>query len=139
MIRRPPRSTRTDTLVPYTTLCRSYRQSAGRGPSRVNATDASGNYVSLVYFGGSSGWVKKLLPLGEARRVSGRLEQYGQELQIVHPDYVLAPEEAADQPEREAIYPLSAGLTAKRMGQIGRAACREREWQNVYIAVIACK
>src|SRR3546814_7987177 len=64
-------------------------------------------YVSLVYFGGSSGWVKKLLPLGEARRVSGRLEQYGQELQIVHPDYVLAPEEAADQPEREAIYPLS--------------------------------
>src|SRR3546814_12654067 len=79
-------------------------------------------YVSLVYFGGSSGWVKKLLPLGEARRVSGRLEQYGQELQIVHPDYVLAPEEAADQPEREAIYPLSAGLTAKRMGQLARAA-----------------
>src|SRR3546814_14743386 len=79
-------------------------------------------YVSLVYFGGSSGWVKKLLPLGEARRVSGRLEQYGQELQIVHPDYVLAPEEAADQPEREAIYPLSEGLTAKRMGQLARAA-----------------
>src|SRR3546814_18381942 len=24
MIRRPPRSTRTDTLFPYTTLCRSY-------------------------------------------------------------------------------------------------------------------
>src|SRR3546814_5654552 len=26
MIRRPPRSTRTDTLFPYTTLCRSHRQ-----------------------------------------------------------------------------------------------------------------
>src|SRR3546814_17864178 len=25
MIRRPPRSTRTDTLFPYTTLCRSFR------------------------------------------------------------------------------------------------------------------
>src|SRR3546814_17322667 len=25
MIRRPPRSTRTDTLLPYTTLCRSWR------------------------------------------------------------------------------------------------------------------
>ncbi|MCM8731324.1 ATP-dependent DNA helicase RecG [Hephaestia sp. GCM10023244] len=99
-----------------------YRVSAGRGPTRVHATDAHGNAVSLVYFGGSSGWVKKLLPLGEARRVSGRLEQYGQELQIVHPDYVLAPEEAADQPEREAIYPLSEGLTAKRMGQLARAA-----------------
>ncbi|RIA46085.1 ATP-dependent DNA helicase RecG [Hephaestia caeni] len=99
-----------------------YRQSAGRGPTRVHATDASGNYMSLVYFGGSSGWVKKLLPLSEPRRVSGRLEQYGQELQIVHPDYVLTPEEAADQPEREAIYPLSEGLTAKRMGQLARAA-----------------
>src|SRR3546814_18311296 len=28
MIRRPPRSTRTDTLVPYTTLCRSGRLSS---------------------------------------------------------------------------------------------------------------
>src|SRR3546814_8424704 len=26
MIRRPPRSTRTDTLFPYTTLCRSWRE-----------------------------------------------------------------------------------------------------------------
>src|SRR3546814_13265268 len=35
MIRRPPRSTRTDTLFPYTTLCRSRRAAAGvpaRGP-----------------------------------------------------------------------------------------------------------
>src|SRR3546814_18697827 len=30
MIRRPPRSTRTDTLFPYTTLFRSSRQEAGR-------------------------------------------------------------------------------------------------------------
>src|SRR3546814_14590384 len=36
MIRRPPRSTRTDTLFPYTTLCRSFRwQSFGGGlPSK---------------------------------------------------------------------------------------------------------
>src|SRR3546814_3334195 len=30
MIRRPPRSTRTDTLFPYTTLCRSQAAAAGR-------------------------------------------------------------------------------------------------------------
>src|SRR3546814_17641466 len=30
MIRRPPRSTRTDTLFPYTTLCRSENQAARR-------------------------------------------------------------------------------------------------------------
>src|SRR3546814_14639719 len=31
MIRRPPRSTRTDTLCPYTTLCRSQRHGQGGG------------------------------------------------------------------------------------------------------------
>src|SRR3546814_8900259 len=36
MIRRPPRSTRTDTLFPYTTLCRSSRLSRGaRWPGRT--------------------------------------------------------------------------------------------------------
>src|SRR3546814_9858862 len=34
MIRRPPRSTRTDTLFPYTTLFRSTRSSATRRPPR---------------------------------------------------------------------------------------------------------
>src|SRR3546814_6731440 len=35
MIRRPPRSTRTDTLFPYTTLFRSIDASCHRGPQRV--------------------------------------------------------------------------------------------------------
>src|SRR3546814_1384769 len=33
MIRRPPRSTRTDTLFPYTTLFRSGRRCCGHGPN----------------------------------------------------------------------------------------------------------
>src|SRR3546814_3542294 len=37
MIRRPPRSTRTDTLFPYTTLFRSERQAAGYAAIRVVA------------------------------------------------------------------------------------------------------
>src|SRR3546814_13043135 len=38
MIRRPPRSTRTDTLLPYTTLFRSHRQIA-RQPDRKGRED----------------------------------------------------------------------------------------------------
>ena len=99
-----------------------YRMSGGRGPTRVHATDRHGNYVSLTYFGGAGGYVKKLLPLGEPRRVSGRLEQYGQELQMVHPE--LEGDEGFR--EREAIYPLSEGITSRRLqalaGQaLGRA------------------
>src|SRR3546814_9758165 len=40
MIRRPPRSTRTDTLFPYTTLFRSY-QAYGRGLDRKIVEEAN--------------------------------------------------------------------------------------------------
>ena len=92
-----------------------YKISRSRGPTRVHATDRHGNYVSLVYFGGSSGYVKKLLPLAEPKRVAGRLDTYGQELQIVHPELSEPDEEVR---EREAIYPLSEGLTSRRMGAL---------------------
>src|SRR3546814_9071072 len=41
MIRRPPRSTRTDTLFPYTTLFRSHSALRGRGFSLGNGHDFS--------------------------------------------------------------------------------------------------
>ncbi|WP_277968267.1 ATP-dependent DNA helicase RecG [Sphingomonas echinoides] len=105
-------------VIVITLTAVSYRSSNGRGPTRVQATDAKGNYVSLVYFGGHPGWAKKLAPLGEPRRVSGKLEHYGQDLQMVHPDYVLPLDEAGEMVEREAIYPLSEGMSSRRMGQL---------------------
>src|SRR3546814_5586363 len=47
MIRRPPRSTRTDTLFPYTTLFRSRERAHDRGdgnvrPARAGSEDAEG-------------------------------------------------------------------------------------------------
>src|SRR3546814_17555371 len=42
MIRRPPRSTRTDTLFPYTTLCRSCRRASEAGDLTRRATPAAG-------------------------------------------------------------------------------------------------
>ncbi|SEM50897.1 ATP-dependent DNA helicase RecG [Sphingomonas gellani] len=99
--------------ISITLTPRDYRQSAGRGPMRVQAADTAGNIASLVFFGGNAGWVKKLLPLGEPRRVSGKLETYGQDLQIIHPD--LSDEEEGFR-EREPIYPLSEGLTSRRLG-----------------------
>jgi ATP-dependent DNA helicase RecG len=101
-----------------------YRQSGGRGPFRVHAADRAGNYVTLTYFN-NPGWAKKQLPIGEPKLVSGRLDRYGQELQIVHPDHVLPPAEAAALPEVEPVYPLSEGLTNNRMGQLaGQALAR---------------
>jgi ATP-dependent DNA helicase RecG len=110
---------------------RDYRQAGGRGPFRVYAGDAGGDYITLTYFN-NPGWAKKQLPLGEPRLVSGKLDRYGQELQMVHPDYVLAPGEDATIPEREPVYPLSEGLTNHRLGDLAGQALARRpalgEW-----------
>ena len=57
-----------------------------RSPMNVHAVDAAGDYISLTYFGSNTGYAKKLLPLGEPRLVSGKLELYGEMRQIVHPE-----------------------------------------------------
>src|SRR5690242_5773361 len=54
--------------IPLTPMNYRFGGSA-RAPARVQAVDTHGNYVSLVFFGGNSGWAKKLLPLGEKRWV----------------------------------------------------------------------
>ncbi|MFM7027347.1 MAG: ATP-dependent DNA helicase RecG [Chakrabartia sp.] len=105
-------------VVTITLTPEDYRASGGRGPFRVWASDAAGNRIALVYFGGNPGWAKKQLPLGEPRIISGKLESYGQDLQMVHPDYVLKVDEADQLPEREPIYPLSDGLTGRRLQQL---------------------
>lgn len=92
-----------------------YRSPAGRGPFRVQAADAAGNICSITYFGRNAGWAKKQLPLGEMRWIAGRLDQYGQLLQIVHPDHVSEAGSAALGQLVEPVYPLSDGLTQGRL------------------------
>ncbi|MEM8694563.1 MAG: ATP-dependent DNA helicase RecG [Pseudomonadota bacterium] len=98
-----------------------YKAGGPRSPLRVQAQDGEGNVVSLVYFN-NPGWARKQLPLGEARAISGRMELYGQELQIVHPDMVVKPDEIDGIPQREPVYALSEGLTNKRIGQLAAQA-----------------
>jgi ATP-dependent DNA helicase RecG len=98
-----------------------YRQGGPRSPFRVHALDRFGRSVTLTYFN-NPGWAKKQLPLKQPKIVSGKLDSYGQELQIVHPDHVLPPEEAGSLPVREPVYSLSEGLTNNRLGQLALQA-----------------
>ena len=105
-------------IVTVTVTPTEYRMAgSARAPAKVTALDAAGNAISLVFFGGSSGWAKKQLPLGERKAVSGKLDRYDQWLQIVHPE-VMTPEEAKALPPREAVYALSEGLTNKRLAAL---------------------
>src|SRR4029078_13731298 len=56
---------------------------SGRGPTRIFASDSDGNAISLIYFN-NPGWAKRQLPMGQKRIVSGKLEAYGDEWQIIH-------------------------------------------------------
>jgi ATP-dependent DNA helicase RecG len=93
---------------------------SGRGPLRVFAADAGGNSISLVYFN-NPGWAKKSLSMGERRTVAGKLEQYGDEWQIIHPE-VIGPGKSDDLPLREPVYPLTEGMTNKRVRELAALA-----------------
>ena len=89
-----------------------------RAPFRIDAYDHDGNHVSIVYFGRAQGIGRKALPIGEERIVIGRLDRYGEMLQIVHPDHVLAANAALFPFERESIYRLTDGLSSARLASL---------------------
>jgi ATP-dependent DNA helicase RecG len=93
---------------------------SGRGPMRVFAADGEGNTVSLIYFN-NPGWAKKQLPMAQTKTVAGKLEAYGEEWQIIHPE-VLPPGAEAELPLREPVYPLTEGIANKRMRELTATA-----------------
>jgi ATP-dependent DNA helicase RecG len=101
---------------------REHRSSNGRGPYRVLAEDAVGNVCALTYFGRASYSAKKDLPSGEKRWVAGRLDQYGQMLQIVHPDHVSPDGGVALGQLCEPVYPASEGLTQGKIAALAQQA-----------------
>ena len=105
-----------------------HRASAGRGPHRVLAEDAIGNVCALVFFGRASYSAKKQLPVGETRWIAGRIDRYGDMLQIVHPDHILERSDASLGRLCEPVYALSEGLTQPRVaGLVEQALARAPE------------
>src|SRR3546814_4674090 len=91
MIRRPPRSTRTDTLLPYTTLVRSASAMRRRGACLASArrggpkTDRPGA-VAQARFTGNVDWhdesaALRRIGLHRLQRQRGRSEEHTSELQ----------------------------------------------------------
>ena len=88
---------------------------------RVNVEDAETSF-QLVYFQARGDYLKRLLPEGARRIVSGKVELFDGVAQMVHPDHVLPLEEQADLPLFEPVYPLTAGVTQKAMWRATRGA-----------------
>jgi ATP-dependent DNA helicase RecG len=101
-----------------------------RVPYKVLVEDLSGAAFELVYFNADPAYLKRLLPVGAKRLVSGKLESYDGWLQMPHPDHVVAIEAAQESgpsslPVHEPLYPLTAGLSNSVLRKaIGEALTR---------------
>jgi len=104
-----------------------------RQPYRVRVRDASG-FASLVFFHAKGDYLAKALPVGEVRVVSGRLERYGELLQMVHPDHIVPEGEAGRIAAVEPVYPMTEGLTPRVLRKAVEAALARApalpEWQE---------
>lgn len=93
-------------------------------PYRILVRDAQQEF-QLVYFHARADYLQKLLPTGQRRLISGKVELFDSVAQMAHPDHVLRPEEAATLPLFEPVYPLTAGVT-QRMAQRAVTSALER-------------
>ncbi len=92
-----------------------------RRPTRVLCSDETGA-LTLVFFHAKGDWLRRTLPEGSVRIVSGRVERYGGELQMAHPDHIATLDERESVQTVEAVYPLTAGITPKPLARAVRAA-----------------
>ncbi|HEY5379601.1 MAG TPA: ATP-dependent DNA helicase RecG [Pseudolabrys sp.] len=105
-----------------------------RAPYRIVTSDDTGQTLTLTFFYAREDYLRKLLPEGEMRYVSGTAELYDNLLQMVHPDRVVDEKGFANLPLVEPVYPLTEGLAAGNMRRAMEGALAKLpelpEWQD---------
>ncbi|MHB2265136.1 ATP-dependent DNA helicase RecG [Aliihoeflea sp. PC F10.4] len=110
----------------------------GRGsvPYRVFAFDETGE-IALTFFHAKGQWLEKLMPEGSEIVVSGKVEWFNGRPSMVHPDHIVAKEDAASLPLIEPVYPMTAGLSAKLLRKAISSALERLpalpEWQDASV------
>ena len=85
-------------------------------PYKIIAEDETAQ-IMLVFFKAYPETLKRNLPAGATRIISGKIEKFNNLLQMSHPDYILRPEDADKMPKIETVYPLTAGITNKMLNK----------------------
>ncbi len=91
------------------------------GAYRIHVEDAQTSF-QLVYFHARGDYLARQMPEGSRRIVSGRVELFDGIAQMVHPDFAVPEDDAADIPAFEPVYPLTSGITQKVMYKATRGA-----------------
>ncbi|WP_341894629.1 ATP-dependent DNA helicase RecG [Ferrovibrio terrae] len=88
-----------------------------RLPYKILCHDGSGR-LTLVFFNGREDFLKRSLPEGEIRVVSGTVELFDGQVQMTHPDRFGTLEEIEQMAAVEPVYPLTAGVAPRTLGKI---------------------
>lgn len=92
-----------------------------RRPYRIHCSDDSG-LLELVFFHAKGDYLRRILPEGEERVVSGKLEVFNGQFQMTHPDQIGSLAELNAIKRVEPVYPLTAGLGQNPVTKAVRAA-----------------
>ena len=102
-------------------------------PYKITCTDGTDD-LSLIFFKAYPDSLKKNLPIGAERIISGKLDAFNGNLQMNHPDYIGRIEEFDSIKGIEPIYPLTAGISNKMMRKYTQSALKFLpnlpEWQD---------
>lgn len=90
------------------------RGRSSRQPYKVHVENDSG-FLTLTFFHARPDYLTRILPVGKAVVVSGRVERYHGVITMPHPDYIVTPAQRHTIPMREAVYPLTAGISNRQM------------------------
>lgn len=106
---------------------------ARKSPYRIACRDESGEML-LIFFNARGDYLQKMLPAGQVRYISGMLELFDGVLQMAHPEVIASEAEKDAMLTLEPQYPLTHGLSMKKLRQIVGAALKIMqplpEWQR---------
>ena len=122
-------------ILTFEVVIDSYQRPRSKAqPWRVRVSDPT-SFMTLVFFGRFADQLEQRHPVGALRIISGKVEDRDFGLQMVHPDYMVAPDKRAEIPELEAIYPATEGLPARRVRTFALEALTRApelpEWQDL--------
>ncbi len=86
-------------------------------PYKVICSNETGE-ITLTFFHAKEDYLLGALPVGQKRIISGKVERFDFQLQMSHPDVIAPVSQLAEVQKPEAVYPLTVGLTSRRISKL---------------------